>query len=117
MRAPLSLHNTKRRKCDEGAPSLPFLAQNLYLDVVSMVELNVAMDAWKAVCLVDPKTQIDSISLIVDGTDFAKEDFLQKFAPKLAKFRTKYYLAHTMVRFDILSTECGYNTACRFQSA
>ncbi|VDK23452.1 unnamed protein product [Taenia asiatica] len=64
---------------------------NLNLDVISMADLQNALQVWDDACLVDPRAQIGGICMIVDFTSLHKEDIVRMFDPKLTKIATKYF--------------------------
>lgn len=59
--------------------------------MVSMRELQGASNMWNDICLVDPRAQIGGICMIMDLTDFRKEDVAKMFDPKFSKLGTKYF--------------------------
>lgn len=80
-------------------------AANLNLDVISMADLENALQVWNDACLVDPRTQIGGICMIVDFTSLHKDDILRMFDPKLTKASTKYFQVYIPLHSHIVAAD------------
>ncbi|KAL5968689.1 Alpha-tocopherol transfer protein [Taenia solium] len=75
----------------EGTMVNMLKSKNYNFDAVPMRDLQGASNMWNDICLVDPRAQIGGMCMIMDLTDFRKEDVVKMFDPKFSKLGTKYF--------------------------
>ncbi|KAL5111358.1 Clavesin-2 [Taenia crassiceps] len=75
----------------EGTLVIVMKLVNLNPDVVSIEEMQGALQVWNDVCLVDPRAQIGGICFIADLTNLRREDMLKMFDTKSLRISTKYF--------------------------
>lgn len=55
-----------------------------------MSDLQAASQIWYDQCIMDQRDQVGGFCMIMDLTDFRKEDIIKLFDPKISRLITKY---------------------------
>ncbi|EUB59619.1 Clavesin-2 [Echinococcus granulosus] len=75
----------------EGSLVILVKSTNINLNELSIADLQGPSHIWNDICLADPRAQIGGICMIMDFTNFRKEDVMRMFEPKMSKVATKYF--------------------------
>ncbi|VDO01727.1 unnamed protein product [Rodentolepis nana] len=75
----------------EGSVTLMVKCKNPDLNVVSMDDLQSAVQIWYDEAILDQRIQIGGFSMIMDLSDLRKEDIIKMFDPKASRLATKYF--------------------------
>ncbi|KAM3179621.1 hypothetical protein ACTXT7_000208 [Hymenolepis weldensis] len=88
----------------------------LDLNQISVSDLQGACQIWHDQCIMDQRDQVGGFCMIMDLTDFRKEDIIKLFDPKISRLITKYLQEWNLADAESVVMMIGTNMNLAFDA-